>query len=1089
MMVIFVSQSDKKAKLTVRRILDSFANRIGTDTWRTVITAEGLQTVKAILKQHATKNMAVACHWLRSRHRDELLWIVGARGRFNEVGEVPINTTSKDTMHQDWENNWQMMPAMKAVTSVAALFHDIGKANDDFQRMLRTNGKDKDIYRHEWISCQILQALVDISGNPNDDDGWLEMLETGEFPEDQIISVVQKQLNKKLHPLPILATVICWLILSHHRLPRFPMDQKTGWDTEKLTYQDILTVIDASWGYIKQDDAESNVSFQYGLLSDVKAWREQVSVWSRELSAQKENAVRVLKGQGGRAFLSGCRISLMLADYYVSNQDAEQKWEGNCQVFANTDRKRKALKQKLDEHLLRVRRHAVKILRQLPRLAKQMDRAQDIRSLKHRSPKPFEWQDKAVRMIKDYRERLDRHGQQNPGWFIVNMASTGCGKTFANAKIMQAVAGDGQSLRYTLALGLRSLTLQTGDEYRNRIKLGQDELAVIIGSAAVQELHDLDEEDRENIFDDDVWYTPDKNDTFLDIILNGSQSAKNKALLYKPVLVTTIDHMMPAVEATRGGRYMLPFLRMMSSDLVIDEIDDFSITDLHAIARLVHLAGMMGRNVILSSATIPPDLALGFYMAYQSGWKCYQSFFATKRSLACAWCDEFKTQIEPSSDVDAGTLMQAYILAHDRFINKRCEQLTRQIVQRKAEIIHWNPEENKEEPQQLWEQKIMDAVVRMHDLNHFVDKASGKLVSIGMVRIANITPCVDVAKFLLSAPWPEEYEPRIMMYHSREVLLMRHKQERYLDRVLKRKGEPPEEHTVQDEIMRRHIDRAAGKNVIFIAVVSPVEEVGRDHDFDWAVVEPSSYRSFIQLAGRIRRHRPLALDIDHTNVAILEYNLKGIIGKSKAAFFWPGFEDGRRYRLITHDLKELVDEDSLSAGIDARPRIRKPNDLHPDRRLSDLEHKVMEDFRNMDIHGPAGLPGWLNESWWMTGCMQQLHPFRSGNEDKKLFVCPKDDTLTFYEQMPDGAFLERKEMYRISVEDDKDSPYLWLHRDYAEALTELIGEKGISEIDDKTVERFSHKYGEISFPFYLSETADKRFRYSDQFGLYEITRK
>lgn len=34
---------------------------------------------------------------------------------------------------------------------------------------------------------------------------------------------------------------------------------------------------------------------------------------------------------------------------------------------------------------------------------------------------------------------------------------------------------------------------------------------------------------------------------------------------------------------------------------------------------------------------------------------------------------------------------------------------------------------------------------------------------------------------------------------------------------------------------------------------------GRDHDYDWAIVEPSSMRSIIQLAGRIRRHRPGSL--------------------------------------------------------------------------------------------------------------------------------------------------------------------------------------------------------------------------------------
>lgn len=46
MMVIFISQSEKKAVLTVRKILDSFADRIGDDAWQTVITEAGLLAVK-----------------------------------------------------------------------------------------------------------------------------------------------------------------------------------------------------------------------------------------------------------------------------------------------------------------------------------------------------------------------------------------------------------------------------------------------------------------------------------------------------------------------------------------------------------------------------------------------------------------------------------------------------------------------------------------------------------------------------------------------------------------------------------------------------------------------------------------------------------------------------------------------------------------------------------------------------------------------------------------------------------------------------------------------------------------------------------
>lgn len=42
---------------------------------------------------------------------------------------------------------------------------------------------------------------------------------------------------------------------------------------------------------------------------------------------------------------------------------------------------------------------------------------------------------------------------------------------------------------------------------------------------------------------------------------------------------------------------------------------------------------------------------------------------------------------------------------------------------------------------------------------------------------------------------------------------------------------------------------------LFVVVASAVAEVGQDHDYDWAIAEPSSMRSLIQLAGRIQRHR------------------------------------------------------------------------------------------------------------------------------------------------------------------------------------------------------------------------------------------
>ena len=90
MMVTFVSQCEKNALKKTRRVLDAFANRIGDNTWQTVITEDGLITVKKMLRQTASKSTDVSCHWIRSRARSQFLWVVGNKSKFNSEGVVPV---------------------------------------------------------------------------------------------------------------------------------------------------------------------------------------------------------------------------------------------------------------------------------------------------------------------------------------------------------------------------------------------------------------------------------------------------------------------------------------------------------------------------------------------------------------------------------------------------------------------------------------------------------------------------------------------------------------------------------------------------------------------------------------------------------------------------------------------------------------------------------------------------------------------------------------------------------------------------------------------------------------------------------------
>ena len=279
MMVIFVSKSEGKSIPVVRRILDSFALRIGTDTWKTVITEEGLAMVRTLLRRSATKSTAVSCHWIRSRSRSELVWIVGKRSRFNEEGIVPVHYTSKNIVHSEWENDWQYLSLIKAIAALAALLHDWGKASDLFQHKLRAAGKGKleaDPFRHEWVSCKLLEALVRYTDAYDNDKKWLTALAEGTINTKTLAKLAGENMGT-LGSMPPIASMLAWIILSHHRLPYIDDENdRTGYQGDGVySFQQMIERIRASWGYSRQQSNEEErkretqcFSFRQGLLWD-----------------------------------------------------------------------------------------------------------------------------------------------------------------------------------------------------------------------------------------------------------------------------------------------------------------------------------------------------------------------------------------------------------------------------------------------------------------------------------------------------------------------------------------------------------------------------------------------------------------------------------------------------------------------------------------------------------------------------------------------------------------------------------------------------------------------------------------------------
>jgi CRISPR-associated endonuclease/helicase Cas3 len=1135
MMVTFVSQCEKNALKKTRRVLDAFADRIGDNTWQTLITEDGLLTVKKMLRQTASKSTAVSCHWIRSRARSQFLWVVGNKSKFNSEGVVPVNSTRRNLLNSEIENDWKYLPLIKSLTAMSALFHDWGKASKLFQEKLKPNSKNKfkgDPIRHEWISVLLLNSFI----QEQDDKTWLNVLVNGDIAEQKLKKGLEQTQQVALDKLPDAAKLLAWLIVSHHRLPNFSNDRKqtrnTWLDEQAPDLATMLKRITQAWGYEnKQDEQEYQkrvkncFEFPNGFLSQSSEWLKQVKRWSNSLLQCLPLIESAMKDGSYRLVLHHARLCLMLGDHFYSSQDAAKQWKDNTGLFANTDRETGEFKQKLDEHLVGVARNALNTAHLLPAFEQEPPVATDIHVLRQISTDPqYKWQDKAVTKINEWKIQQDKKAV---GFFAVNMASTGCGKTFANAKVMRALSTDGKSLRYILALGLRTLTLQTGDEYRDRIGLTKNQLAVLIGSRAVAELHNSKNSQisEQNEITDEVLGSESKQallDEFIDFDCEIPEKGlstvltctRDKQFLYAPVLACTIDHLMAATESKRGGRYILPCLRLMSSDLVIDEIDDFTGNDLIAIGRLVHLTGMLGRKVMISSATIPPDLAQGYFNAYKKGWQIFcNSRDETKAEIGCTWIDEFRTNVASINVNKSEPALLEYQQQHSHFIDKRVEKLTQQVAKRKAEIIPCALFDNKGNSQQNAEQveytnktkqaqyfsTIQQAILTKHKQHHSTDKKTSINTSFGVVRVANISPCVELTKYLLQAAYPENTQVKVMAYHSQQVLLLRHEQEKHLDAVLKRKEKQDEEQqALSNPVIRNYLDKVfknnkTVENIIFILVATPVEEVGRDHDFDWAIVEPSSYRSIVQLAGRVRRHRNDG--IEQANIGLMQYNIKAFNANDKsgkAYFIKPGYEDSLDTPLPFHDLTKLINEAQTSANLNAIPRIQKLS--QSDKQfLSAVEHKVTaKDLTSFTNVGANTLQGYLTQTWHLTTLPQVLTPFRQSEASINLFLFYNEDSDSCYFTQKDEAgktlldesnqAINREGILNIShvTLSESDRQNLWLERNYQKLLPQYISEPWL--ISSK---RVSLRYGEINFV----ERENTEFEYSDQFGLVKVNKK
>src|SRR5690606_305849 len=118
--------------------------------------------------------------------------------------------------------------------------------------------------------------------------------------------------------------------------------------------------------------------------------------------------------------------------------------------------------------------------------------------------------------------------------------------------------------------------------------------------------------------------------------------------------------------------------------------------------------------------------------------------------MPCLWADEFGVQTRTCAD-DAD-----FAASHARFVERRVGRLQAAAPLRMAELLPVAIDSQLPEPRihAAFAGTVREACLRLHRDHAEADPGSGKRVSFGIVRMANIEPMLAVARALIETRLP-----------------------------------------------------------------------------------------------------------------------------------------------------------------------------------------------------------------------------------------------------------------------------------------------------------------------------------------------
>ena len=825
---------------------------------------------------------------------------------------------------------------------LAGLLHDLGKCNLQFQAKLHADGMTRERVRHEALSFfMFVQAVQPHLTRTTDELGWLRIAcdapgrlfgglvddnglivlnskvlaaissSTGE--PGSPIAMLDKFLDSVLYneafrkKWPVFHTV-AWLILTHHRLPGFNGPQ---YGTDERQQASLLDHVFSARPF----SCDNLTTTRAGLPWEDAQWAAAFKATAAELHQLLggESGLQAYLAESGLEVAHALRPSLILGDQLTSvmQEDVLKKRERKDVLLANTCRGGPG--DSLVTHLRNVGRWASFVWnvvaspeRWFPALAVRDLPATSLLRTSIPESSPFHWQERAATAVADV------SGIESRPFFGVLMAAPGTGKTAAGPRILTVAAGG--TLRWTLALGLKSLTLQSGAAYLDKLCIPAKDLATVVGDRAAISLFQAErqaEEEQSTLqkgsdsldFEDNLEFYEDFSSEFGawrealepdDRITSDSRvfNEKLSRFIDAPVVACTVDNLVRVAELVRAGEARA-FLRVANSDLILDEIDNYSPEDLVSLGKLVYMYGLFGRRVLLMSGTVAPQIAVTLQRAWYQGLCAFRA--RTGKS-------------EPSITLFAGNLGQPCLLDEAEYsdFDSRYAQFAEQFacaLDGQAKKVFAKPVLLAADS--LFED-ITQACFEFHAGNCVRDPESGSRFSIGFVRFNATRGSREFAQHLHARPDdPTRPAVRILCYHSRMPRLLRCLIELLLDKGLQRHAHEVPNHPV----FRRVLGEANGRDVMVVVSTTSIQETGRDHDYDWAIVEPSSEQSAIQAAGRVRRHRTQRGDVP--NFGVLSTTLRALRGE-ETPYGYTGVQD---FSLFRESEQCLLDQPALNSVV------------------------------------------------------------------------------------------------------------------------------------------------------------------------------